>query len=227
MQFAPPGHTLAPIGRPSSGPNHPPSLSERIDTRGSSDAAYQAPPAEVRPVINHVSQLQARLFVELVENPPEMSFQNTTEWASWSNRLLSALVRTCSEPSEIRADASAQDMCRMLEYAAVSRGQFPAEAETIRRVALMEPFVRLLVREVQALCLLEDSPEAFGFFAPADRVLEGGPKYYEREPVTTRFQSSEANHVFRRTNASPARDRASPVESGESRSRHEERDAAL
>ena len=115
----------------------------------------------------------------------------------------------------------------MLEYAAVSRGQFPAEAETIRRVSLMEPFVRLLVREVQALCLLEDSPEAFGFFAPADRVLEGGPKYHEREPVSTRIPSSEANPGFRRTTASAARDRPSPVKPGEGRSRHEERNAAL
>ena len=110
----------------------------------------------------------------------------------------------------------------MLEYAAVSQGQFPAKAETIRRVSLMEPFVRLLVREVQALCLLEDSPEAFGFFAPADRVLEASPKYHEREPVTTWIQCSEANPVLRCTDASAAGDGPSPVKPREGCSRHEE-----
>ena len=69
----------------------------------------------------------------------------------------------------------------MLEYTAVGRGQFPAESETIRRIDLMEPFVRLLVREVQALCQLEAAPDAYGFFAPVDRLLEAGPTFHERE----------------------------------------------
>ena len=73
----------------------------------------------------------------------------------------------------------------MLEYATISRGQFPAKAETTRRVALMEPFVRLLICEVQALCLLEDLPQAYGFFAPANRVLENSPMYHKREPAVT------------------------------------------
>ena len=69
----------------------------------------------------------------------------------------------------------------MLEYTTVSRGQFPAESETICRLNLMEPFVRLLVREVQALCQLEAAPDAYGFFAPVDRLLEAGPTFHERE----------------------------------------------
>ena len=69
----------------------------------------------------------------------------------------------------------------MLEYTAVSRGQFPTESETIRRIDLMEPFVRLLVREVQALCQLEAAPDAYGFFTPVDHLLEAGPTFQERE----------------------------------------------
>ena len=73
----------------------------------------------------------------------------------------------------------------MLEFAAISRGQFPTEAETVHWIELMESFVRLLICEVQALCLLQGSTDAYGFFAPSDRVLETGPMFHERESLRT------------------------------------------
>ena len=109
-QFAPSGHTLAPIGRPAAVPANQARLAERLGPQDHADGGYQAPPSHPsvpvdRPVINHVGQLQARLFVELVENPPDMSFQNTTEWASWSNRLFSALVSPGSRMRFASADS--------------------------------------------------------------------------------------------------------------------------
>ena len=109
-QFAPSGHTMAPIGRPTTAPASQARLAERLGPHDHADGSYQAPPSQPsvpvdRPVINHVGQLQAKLFVELVENPPDMSFHNTTEWASWSNRLFSALVSPDSRMRLASADS--------------------------------------------------------------------------------------------------------------------------
>ena len=68
----------------------------------------------------------------------------------------------------------------MLEFSALSRGQYPSEAETIRRVALLEPFVRVMIREVQALCMLKEDPTAYGFFVPVERLLSPGNAHVER-----------------------------------------------
>jgi hypothetical protein len=59
------------------------------------------------------------------------------------------------------------------------KGRLPDLAETVRTVADLEPLIRLLSRQIQALSDLRLNPSTIGFAVPTETPLNTLPGFYK------------------------------------------------